>query len=145
MHAHALGLAPLHSFACAALQAQQWVDEVRAKAPLLRVALYHGGQRARDFPPSLLACYDVVVSTYNVLVAECPREGKGSMVGIFRVRWHRYERGFPPALNQPAMPSAPGIGGLTKGSRHSTHAGAKLRCYCTAAGVMHGLGCRLCN
>jgi hypothetical protein len=106
------------------LQAQQWVDEVRAKAPRLRVALYHGAHRSRDFPPSLLACYDVVVSTYNVLVSECPREEQGGMmVGIFRVRWHRCVReGFSPLPHanfiQPKICSherdrrAPGIHGV---------------------------------
>ena len=82
------------------LQAQQWVDEVRDKAPRLRVALYHGPHRARDFPPSLLACYDIIISTYNVMVLECPR--KAPMVGLFRVRWHRCAGCFFPASSHPS-------------------------------------------
>ena len=64
----------------------QWVDEVREKAPGLRVALYHGPNRARDYPPVLLACYDIVISTYNVMYGEFKAAPMG---GLFRVRWHR--------------------------------------------------------
>ena len=68
------------------MQATQWVDEVKAKTPQLSVILYHGGQRAERFPPSLLASMDIVVSTYDTVVSEksCTPEGP-----LFRVQWHR--------------------------------------------------------
>lgn len=67
-------------------QAQQWVDEVREKTPQLRVALYHGSKR-RSFTPALLACHDVIVTTYQTMANECDAAPKGA---LFRVRWHRY-------------------------------------------------------
>ena len=68
-------------------QAQQWIDEVNEKAPQLRTALYHGPNRCRDFPPTRLACTDVVVTTYNVLHSEFNAAPQGS---LYRVPWHRY-------------------------------------------------------
>lgn len=65
------------------------MDEVREKAPQLRVALYHGPNRARDFSPALLACYDVIVTTYWVLASEFGASPQGS---LYRVRWHRCAR-----------------------------------------------------
>ena len=62
------------------------MDEVREKAPQLRVALYHGPYRGRDFSPALLACYDVVVTTYWVLASEFGAAPQGA---LYRVRWHR--------------------------------------------------------
>ncbi len=70
------------------VQAQQWVDEVREKAPQLRVVLYHGSQR-RSITPALLACHDVVVTTYQTMASECDAAPKGP---LFRVRWHRCAR-----------------------------------------------------
>ena len=67
-------------------QAQQWIDEVNEKAPQLRTALYHGPNRCRDFPPTRLACTDVVVTTYNVLHSEFNAAPQGS---LYRVPWHR--------------------------------------------------------
>ena len=51
------------------------------------MALYHGPDRLARFPtPSLLASYDVVVSTYDILT----QDSKQSPVGpIFRVPWFR--------------------------------------------------------
>lgn len=66
-------------------QAQQWVDEVREKAPQLRVALYHGSKR-RSFTPALLACHDVIVTTYQTMANEWDAAPQGA---LFRVRWHR--------------------------------------------------------
>ncbi|KAK9908100.1 hypothetical protein WJX75_002756 [Coccomyxa subellipsoidea] len=71
---------------CPLCVAAQWVDEVREKAPQLRVALYHGPNRARVFSPALLACYDVIVTTYWVLASEFGASPQGS---LYRVRWHR--------------------------------------------------------
>lgn len=68
------------------VQASQWVDEVREKAPQLRVGLYYGPRRDREFSPPLLACYDVVVTTYYVAANECAASPRGA---LFRVRWHR--------------------------------------------------------
>lgn len=62
------------------------MDEVREKAPQLRVALYHGPNRSRDFTPALLACYDVIVTTYWVLASEFGASPQGL---LYRVRWHR--------------------------------------------------------
>ncbi|BDA45031.1 Helicase-like transcription factor [Coccomyxa sp. Obi] len=70
---------------CPLCVAQQWVDEVREKAPQLRVALYHGPKR-RSFTPALLACYDVIVTTYQTMANECDAAPQGA---LFRVRWHR--------------------------------------------------------
>ncbi|CAL8469222.1 g8763 [Coccomyxa elongata] len=70
---------------CPLCVAQQWVDEVREKAPQLRVALYHGSKR-RSFTPALLACHDVIVTTYQTMANECDAAPKGA---LFRVRWHR--------------------------------------------------------
>ena len=58
------------------------------KAPQLRVALYYGPNRARDFSPALLACMDVVVTTYATMHSECGARPQGA---LFRVRWHRCE------------------------------------------------------
>ena len=67
-------------------QAQQWIDEINEKAPQLRMALYHGPNRARDFPPALLASHDVVITTYALMASEYNAAPQGA---LYRVRWHR--------------------------------------------------------
>ena len=71
---------------------------MRDKAPQLRVALYHGPNRVHDFSPALLACHDVVITTYGTMQSECAARPQGA---LFRVRWHRcalnlfkYPQGF---------------------------------------------------
>ena len=68
------------------MQASQWVDEVQTKCPQLSVALYHGPGRQTRLPPALLASYDIVVSTYDIVGNEL---GQSPMGNLFRVRWHR--------------------------------------------------------
>ena len=68
------------------MQAQQWIDEINEKAPQLRTALYHGLNRTRDFPPALLASYDVVITTYALMASEYNAAPQGA---LYRVRWHR--------------------------------------------------------
>lgn len=79
----------------------QWIDEARSKsAGSLRIHMYHGQSRCRD--PMKLACdYDIVVTTYQTLGADCGSRGrgagpadpkapidvKGSPVGS--IRWYR--------------------------------------------------------
>ena len=87
----------------AARQVDQWVAEVREKAPALTVAKYHGAQRRKLLPPLALDAHDVVVTTYAVLVMDgreqallrqrhadgpAPR-GPEPSAGVFAVPWHR--------------------------------------------------------
>ena len=81
------------------LQASQWVDEMQSKTPQLSVALYHGPNRAQRFPASLLASYDVVVTTYDILGMEHQMSPVGS---VFRVRWFRCG-GPPPPPRMPPL------------------------------------------
>jgi len=81
----------------------QWVAEVREKAPALTVAKYHGALRRKLLPPLALAVQDVVVTTYMALVmdwreqallrqrhADGPRpRGPEPSAGVFAVPWHR--------------------------------------------------------
>ncbi|KAK9839761.1 hypothetical protein WJX84_000502 [Apatococcus fuscideae] len=80
------GIAKRTLVICPLSVASQWVDEVKAKTPQLSVVLYHGGQRAERFPPTMLSSMDVVVSTYDVLVSEKNVTPEGP---LFRVQWHR--------------------------------------------------------
>ncbi|KAK9811296.1 hypothetical protein WJX72_001345 [[Myrmecia] bisecta] len=71
---------------CPLCVASQWVDEIQQKCPQLSVALYHGPRRTQQYPPTLLASYDVVVSTYDIIGNEHQQAPMGA---LFRVRWHR--------------------------------------------------------
>ena len=68
---------------------------MQSKTPQLSVALYHGPNRAQRFPASLLASYDVVVTTYDILGMEHQMSPVGS---VFRVRWFRCAGPPPPRM-----------------------------------------------
>jgi len=105
----------------AARQVDQWVAEVREKAPALTVAKYHGAQRRKLLPPLALDAHDVVVTTYAVLVMDgreqallrqrhadgpAPR-GPEPSAGVFAVPWHRRA---PRAARTTLLPCAPRAG-----------------------------------
>uniref|UniRef100_A0A060T8A4 ARAD1D05258p n=1 Tax=Blastobotrys adeninivorans TaxID=409370 RepID=A0A060T8A4_BLAAD len=46
----------------------QWKDEIETKAPGLRVMFHHGPKRTKD--SSIFKDYDVVVTTYNVIISD---------------------------------------------------------------------------
>ncbi|KAJ3084919.1 hypothetical protein HK102_000513 [Quaeritorhiza haematococci] len=55
---------------------RQWEDEIETKTKkgLLRVLVYHGSSRTKD--PAVLARYDVVITTYQVVASEFPKTSK---------------------------------------------------------------------
>ena len=80
------GIAKRTLVVCPLCVANQWKDEIEAKTPQLSVALYHGPNRRSLYTPSLLASYDIIVTTYDVL----SHENNESPLGpIFRVPWFR--------------------------------------------------------
>lgn len=46
----------------------QWKDEIETKAPGLRVMFHHGPRRTKD--SSIFKDYDVVITTYNVIISD---------------------------------------------------------------------------
>jgi SNF2 family DNA or RNA helicase len=69
---------------------RQWKLEIKekvAKSHQLRVCLYHGSQRANDIQS--LEEFDVVITTYQVLVSELKASSSGTQVGCFGITWYR--------------------------------------------------------
>lgn len=72
---------------------RQWEHEITdkvAKSHGLKVLVHHGPQRTKDFKE--LAQYDVVVTTFQILVSEFGKSGdaeKDAKVGCFGLRWWR--------------------------------------------------------
>ncbi|KAK4145247.1 SNF2 family N-terminal domain-containing protein [Dichotomopilus funicola] len=73
---------------------RQWEAEIKdkvSKGHELRVYVHHGPQRLKD--PKLLAKYDVVITTYQILVSEHGNShsdpAKSPQVGCFGVHWFR--------------------------------------------------------
>ncbi|KAG6054530.1 hypothetical protein E4U17_003720 [Claviceps sp. LM77 group G4] len=72
---------------------RQWEHEIAdkvARAQGLKVLVHHGPQRTKDFKE--LAKYDVVVTTYHILVSEfgkADEAGKDAKVGCFGLHWWR--------------------------------------------------------
>ena len=69
-----------------------WVDQAKAHAPSLKVLAYHGADRASTD----VSGFDVVVTSYGVLVAEALPEDTASTKkrpraggGLFETRWRR--------------------------------------------------------
>lgn len=62
--------------------ATQWADEIKTKAPQLKVTVHYGKSRAES--SSELKKYDVVISTYQILMGEWQSEGP-----LFDRRWWR--------------------------------------------------------
>ena len=73
---------------------RQWEAEIKekvAESHKLRVCVHHGPQRTKD--PKVLGQYDVVITTYQILVSEHgnsnPDPTKGPQAGCFGVHWFR--------------------------------------------------------
>ncbi|KAL2130656.1 hypothetical protein VTI74DRAFT_6119 [Chaetomium olivicolor] len=73
---------------------RQWEAEIKEKVADghgLRVCVHHGPQRTKD--PKALGKYDVVITTYQILVSEHgnsnPDPTKGPQAGCFGVHWFR--------------------------------------------------------
>ncbi|ANB12247.1 DNA repair protein RAD16 [Sugiyamaella lignohabitans] len=62
--------------------AEQWADEIRNKAPGLRVEVHHGPSRSKD--PNSLNSYDVVITTYQTATSEHQNKGP-----LFQKTWWR--------------------------------------------------------
>lgn len=62
--------------------ATQWADEIKTKAPQLKVIVHYGKNRAES--SSELKKYDVVISTYQILMGEWQSKGP-----LFDRRWWR--------------------------------------------------------
>lgn len=73
---------------------RQWEAEIKEKVDKtheLKVCVHHGPQRAKD--PKVLAKYDVVITTYQILVSEHgnsnPDPTKAPQAGCFGIHWFR--------------------------------------------------------
>ncbi|KAK0673001.1 putative ATP-dependent helicase [Cercophora samala] len=74
---------------------RQWEAEIKEKVDKdvldLKVCVHHGPNRTKD--PKQLAKYDVVITTYQILVSEHgnshPDPAKSPQVGCFGVYWYR--------------------------------------------------------
>ncbi|KAK4100561.1 hypothetical protein N658DRAFT_559604 [Parathielavia hyrcaniae] len=73
---------------------RQWEAEIKDKVNKsheLRVCVHHGPQRTKD--PKVLAKYDVVITTYQILVSEHgnsnPDPSRGPQAGCFGIHWFR--------------------------------------------------------
>jgi SNF2 family DNA or RNA helicase len=73
---------------------RQWEAEIKEKVDKsheLRVCVHHGPQRTKD--PKVLAKYDVVITTYQILVSEHgnsnPDPTKAPQAGCFGIHWFR--------------------------------------------------------
>ncbi|KAK4044253.1 SNF2 family N-terminal domain-containing protein [Parachaetomium inaequale] len=73
---------------------RQWEAEIKdkvAKDHELSVCVHHGPQRTKD--PKVLGKYDVVITTYQILVSEHgnsnPDPTKGPQAGCFGIHWFR--------------------------------------------------------
>ncbi|GAB1315931.1 hypothetical protein MFIFM68171_06141 [Madurella fahalii] len=73
---------------------RQWEAEIKEKVDKtheLKVCVHHGPQRTRD--PKVLAKYDVVITTYQILVSEHghsnPDPTKSPQAGCFGIHWFR--------------------------------------------------------
>lgn len=73
---------------------RQWEAEIKdrvAKSHELKVCVHHGPQRTKD--AKVLSKYDVVITTYQILVSEHgnsnPDPSKGPQAGCFGIHWFR--------------------------------------------------------
>lgn len=72
---------------------KQWEAEIKnrvSNSHRLRVCVHHGGQRTKNFQD--LRKYDVVVTTYQILVSEhgsSSEDPDGLQVGCFGLHWYR--------------------------------------------------------
>ncbi|KAK4119541.1 hypothetical protein N657DRAFT_674810 [Parathielavia appendiculata] len=73
---------------------RQWEAEIKEKVDKsheLRVCVHHGPQRTKD--PKVLAKYDVVITTYQILVSEHgnsdPDPSRAPQAGCFGIHWFR--------------------------------------------------------
>ncbi|KAK3945606.1 SNF2 family N-terminal domain-containing protein [Diplogelasinospora grovesii] len=69
---------------------RQWEAEIKEKvnpSHALKVYVHHGPQRTKD--PKVLATYDVVITTYQILVSEHGHSSRDLQAGCFGVHWFR--------------------------------------------------------
>ncbi len=70
---------------------RQWEAEIKDKVSVnLKVCVHHGPQRAKD--PKQLIKYDVVITTYQILVSEyghSSQDPTGLQAGCFGIHWFR--------------------------------------------------------
>ncbi|ODM96360.1 Transcription termination factor 2 [Orchesella cincta] len=68
----------------------QWQDEIKSKGHGLRVLVHHGSNRTLSAPT--LAQYDVVLTTYETVTSDIPKENhfrRHVKKAVARVFWHR--------------------------------------------------------
>ncbi|CDK28228.1 unnamed protein product [Kuraishia capsulata CBS 1993] len=66
---------------CPVALVTQWADEITTKAPGLTVSTYHGPSRERDI--NKLAEFDVVVTTYSVVMSDANDPAKSPLYNAF--------------------------------------------------------------
>ncbi|KAK3682484.1 SNF2 family N-terminal domain-containing protein [Podospora appendiculata] len=72
---------------------RQWEAEIKDKvnkSHAMKVCVHHGPQRTKD--PTALSRYDVVITTYQILVSEhgnSSEDPSGHQAGCFGVHWYR--------------------------------------------------------
>ena len=69
---------------------RQWESEIKEKVTkkhALKVCVHHGPQRTKD--PKVLTRYDVVITTYQILVSEHGNCTSSLQAGCFGVHWFR--------------------------------------------------------
>ncbi|ODQ67633.1 hypothetical protein NADFUDRAFT_64738 [Nadsonia fulvescens var. elongata DSM 6958] len=60
----------------------QWADEIRSKAPGLKVCIHHGAKRSKS--PNEFKNYDIVITTYQIVSSE-----NGSNGPLYALEWFR--------------------------------------------------------
>jgi SNF2 family DNA or RNA helicase len=77
---------------------RQWVQEIKKFYPVAeeRTLLYHGSSKHKIANPVDFAYYKIVITTYETLVGECPRESPEGIEGmehpggpLFKFHFHR--------------------------------------------------------
>ncbi|EGB11519.1 hypothetical protein AURANDRAFT_15891, partial [Aureococcus anophagefferens] len=89
-----------------------WSEQAKAHAPGLKVLVYHGGDRgALD-----AAAYDVVVTSYGVLVAEAPDDasGKRKLSGLYTASWRRVVLDEAHTIRNPRTKTAKAVARLDR-------------------------------
>ncbi|KAH8076538.1 helicase [Aureococcus anophagefferens] len=89
-----------------------WSEQAKAHAPGLKVLVYHGGDRgALD-----AAAYDVVVTSYGVLVAEAPDDAskKRKLSGLYTASWRRVVLDEAHTIRNPRTKTAKAVARLDR-------------------------------
>ncbi|TPX56979.1 hypothetical protein PhCBS80983_g04170 [Powellomyces hirtus] len=104
---------------------KQWEQEIltKTKKGTLKVLLYHGASRTKD--PSRLKSYDVVITTFQVVASECPKQSKTKKDDpddipkvikdagpLYKVKWFRIVLDEAQTIKNKATKSAIGCSSL---------------------------------